>query len=79
MLALDKAQPAGGGEQLCLRVRADGWGWRTSAQTCFDWLVGLFDGWPWVASGAVRVIGGCGKATDTLYMNCVGTPSATTT
>ena len=59
-----------GGEQLRLRGQV-GLGDR---QTCFDRLVGLFDG----LAGAARAIGGCGEATDTLYVDCVSTPSATT-
>ena len=43
-------------------------------QACFDRLVELFGG----LVGAARVIGGCAEATNTLYVVCVSTPSATT-
>ena len=59
-----------GGEQLRLRGQV-GLGDR---QTCFDRLVGLFGG----LVGAARVTGGCAEATDTLCVDCVSTPSATT-
>ena len=55
-----------GGEQLRLQGQV-GLGDR---QACFDRLVGLV--------GAVRTTGGCGEATDTLHVDCMSTPSATT-
>ena len=58
------------GEQLCL------WGkvGLTFSQTRFGRLPGLVSG----LVGAVRVTGCCAEATGTLYVDCVGTPSATT-
>ena len=53
-----------GGEQLRLRGQVG----------LEDILVGLFGG----LVGAARVTGGCAEATDTLYVDCVSTPSANT-
>ena len=63
-----------GGEQL--RLRGHKWDWRVRSrrQTCFDRLVEPFGG----MVGAARVMGGCAETTDTLYVDCVSTPSATT-
>ena len=59
-----------GGEQLRLRGQVV----LEDRQTCFDRLIGLVGG----LVGAARAIGGCGEATDTLYVDCVSTQSATT-
>ena len=68
LIALDRAPPAASSCVCGYR-----WGWRTGRHVSTG-LVEPFGG----LVGATRTIGGCDEATDTLYVDCVSTPSAIT-
>ena len=77
--ARDHSQPfvfdcAGQGTTGRRQLRLRGQVGLEDRQTCFDRLVELFGG----LVGAARVTGGYAEATDTLYVDSVSTPSATT-